>query len=168
MTQEDKTVDATPEGAGAPADDEKSQADEGVILPSSFGAVLRWLLMGLGVVLLALGLLWGTQTVARHEANATLRKSIGVVDIDQALAAHRNNYLEMINKESATDQQREQATAYVKASTELINEGLAIIADECGCVLLIKPAVLQHQQVGLVDYTARLLELTKDNSGKGR
>lgn len=168
MTQQTNAAEAPetspPTGAAAP----QGLSAEAGMEPGTVSTVLRWAVIGLAALLVILGLLWAAQTIARHEASATLRNSVGVVDIDQALAAHRANYLEMVSKESATDEQREQATAYVKASTELINGALTIIAQECGCVLLIKPAVLQHQQVGLVDYTARLLELTKANSSKAR
>jgi hypothetical protein len=175
MTEVNKAAEATPPNNIAPAQSSQMSGPDAseigtdtITSQTTFSNALRWTAIGLAGVLLILSLLWATQTIARHEANATLRNSVGVVDIDQALAAHRANYLEMISKESVTDEQREQAASYVKASTELINEALGIIAHECSCVLLIKPAVLQHQQVGLVDHTARLLELTKSNVTKGR
>jgi hypothetical protein len=127
-----------------------------------------WLLVicALGTAVALLALFWGVREVARIEAASAVQRTIGVVDIESALASQRAKYLEIIGRPEASDQDKAAATDFVKASAERINGALATLADECECVLLIRPAVLQHQKIGLIDYTQRLLEVL-DSDGTG-
>jgi hypothetical protein len=122
--------------------------------------ILRSLAGALAIVLVLLALLWAVQQIARHEASLVVKSRVGVVDIDQALSTYRTAYLELLAKDTASQDQREKAAAFIKTSTDYIDQAVAQIARECECVLLIRPAVLQSQQAGLIDYTDRLLELT--------
>lgn len=120
---------------------------------------LRYLVAALAAVVALMAMYVGAREVARQEAAEAVRRSIGVVDIEQALAKQRARYLQIMSRPTTSDEEKVRATEFVKASTHRINTALGTMADECGCVLLIKPAVLQHEKVGLVDYTSRLLEL---------
>lgn len=140
-----------PRNAQAPVEDGVTEA--------RYTPWLRYLVVALAAVVALMTMYWGAREVARQEASAAVRHSIGVVDIEQALAKQRALYLQLMSRATASDEEKVRATEFVKASTQRINTALATMADECGCVLLIKPAVLQHEKVGLVDYTSRLLEI---------
>lgn len=129
---------------------------------------LKWAVAALGAAVIVLAMVWGTRAVARHEAAHAVRSSIGVVDIEQAVSAERADYLRLMGRENATEQEKAAATEFVKTSTRRINTALADIAEECGCVLLIRPAVLQHQKIGLVDHTPRLMELLANSNAENQ
>lgn len=125
---------------------------------------LMWSVVALAVVVCMLGMFWTAREIARHEAATAVRNTVGVVDVEQALAAQRLAYLKIVARPDATEQERNQATEFIKASAQQVNEALTKLAQECTCVLLIKPAVLQYQEAGLVDHTPRLMELLPTES----
>lgn len=102
---------------------------------------------------------WAMQQIARLEASIAVKGRIGVIDVEQALSQSRTTYLDLLSKDSPTDEQRQKAAELINASTKQIDQAVAQITQECQCVLLLRPAVLQAQHSGLVDYTDRLLEL---------
>lgn len=128
---------------------------------TALNAWLNRTVVALGALAVLLALFWGARELIRHETKLAVRNSIGVVDVEQAVAEQRADYLRIMGRADASDRVKEEATAFVKASTQRINAALGVVSDECGCVLLIKPAVLQHQKLGLIDHTPRLMDLLR-------
>lgn len=127
---------------------------------------LHWVVAVLAGVAVLLSLYWSVREVARLETDAALRRSIAVVDVEQALALQRASYLKILAAEQASEQDTADATAFIKSSAERINQALTQVSQECGCILLIRPAVLHHQSAGLADHTLRLLDLVSAETAK--
>lgn len=130
--------------------------------PPPEDGLTRWLRRGVIALVwlaLALGAFTLAKEVARHEAANAVRHAIAVVDLEQALALQRASYLKIMTDDQASEQDKSDATAFIKSSADRINQALAQIAQECDCILLIRPAVLQYQSAGLADHTQRLLDL---------
>ena len=121
--------------------------------------VLMLFVYALAFIVFVMLNLWAMQQIARLEAGIAVKGRMGVIDVEQALSQSRTAYLEVLSKDSPTDEQRQKAAEVINASTKQIDQAVAQITQECQCVLLLRPAVLQAQHSGLVDYTDRLLEL---------
>jgi len=160
------TETATTQAIPSPDQPQSSGAVAAVTTDSGLMQGLRWTVVVLAVLAALLGLYWSAREVARHETGAALRRGIGVVDLEQALSLQRARYLRIVTDEQASEKDKADATAFIKSSSERINQALAQVAQECDCILLIRPAVLQHQSAGLVDHTRRLLDFVSEESVK--
>lgn len=120
---------------------------------------LRWGVVCLAGLAVLLGFYWSTRELVRHEMKSSMNRAIAVVDLEQALALQRASYLKIMADEKASEDDKAAATTFIKSSADRINHALAQIAQECDCILLIRPAVLQYRNAGLADHTPRLLDL---------
>lgn len=112
-------------------------------------------LIGLAVLLLSV---LGIGAWVSYQTKATLKQTLAVVDIEEAVDMRRIEYLKIVRDPNATPEQLEAANVYIKDSAALINGVLKEIATECQCLLLLRPALLQHEQAGVRDLTPELLQ----------
>jgi hypothetical protein len=120
--------------------------------------ILRKVLMALATISTLLLIALATNYMIKNLVHHHIRQSIAVVDIEQAIDLRRTGYLQIIRNPAATQEQLDAANAYIKQSSSIINAALADMASQCACLLMVKPAVLSHQEAGVRDLTADLLE----------
>lgn len=128
----------------------------------------RWMtkiIVGLVSIAVLLLIVLAVGSFVSYQTKVTLKQSLAVVDIEEAVDLRRMQYLKIVRDPNATPEQLEAANVYIKDSAALINRVLGDMAAECQCLLLLRPALLQHEQSGVRDLTADLVQRVASQSG---
>lgn len=118
--------------------------------PTDGAGVVAWL-MPAGIALLVSSL---TMAAGYFLAQKPQTPVIGKVDLPSVIEEQRKAFLDLVNKGD-----QEESARYALMSAQALNNAIARLGAECGCVLVVGDAVLY----GAADLTPRLRQLIQEH-----
>jgi hypothetical protein len=115
----------------------------GVLNSAWFKKTLWALLWISGASAILLALLLGAKTYLR----SNVLTQFAVIDIEEVLNVRRAEFLAMVNKPGVTDEDRGHAYDFIRKSGTDITLAVKDLAKECQCLILVKSAVYNPEQV---------------------
>jgi len=103
---------------------------------------INQVLWGLLGVSLLLALMLGLHIYTGYRVKNAMQVKLAVVDINAALDLKRTEFTRMVGREGVSDDDRGKAYDYIKQSGVEINRAMTELIAECGCIVLVKGAVI--------------------------